>query len=96
MRFAVIAATVCLVLGVITWSVVFDRAIQAAEQRYLTLQRQHPAAVAIREVMDPAIHEAALDASAWAAVITGAGLVVAFGAARTRRRHTPAPPAPRV
>ena len=85
MRLALTAATLCLVLGFVTWNVAFDRAIQSAERRCLALQRQHPGTVAIRQVMDPAIHDAALEATAWAAVLTGAGAVVAFGVVRRRR-----------
>jgi hypothetical protein len=87
MRFALIAATSCLVLGIVTWNVAFDRAIQSAEQHYLALQRQHPGTVGIRQVMDPAIHGGAVDASAWAGVLTGAGVVVAFGIARRSRKR---------
>jgi hypothetical protein len=94
MRSALIAIALCLVVGVVTWNVVFDRAIQSAEQRYLALQRQHVGAVTIREVMDPAIHDAAAAATAWAAALAGAGLPAAFivrHKVQRRRRQTVAP-----
>ncbi len=87
MRIALIAATLGLVIGIITWNVVFDRAIDSAEQRYLAQQRQHPGSVTIRQVMDPAIHDAAVAAAEWAAAPTGVGLVVAGVLARRARRR---------
>lgn len=86
MRFAILAIAACLTVGIVTWNVVFDRGIRAAEQRYLALERQH-ASVTIRQVMDPAIHHAAAVAAAWASVLTGACVLVVFGATRARRRR---------
>ena len=96
MRFAPIAAVLCFVAGIVTWNVVFDRAIQSAEQRYLALQGQRVGTITIRQVMDPAIHDAAVAASEWAAACTAAGLVVVFGVARRARRRPRQSIAPRV
>lgn len=96
MRSALIAIALCLGVGVITWNVVFDRAIQSAQQRYLALQRQQPGSVTIRQVMDPAIHDATLAATAWAAGLGGAGLLGALGVRRRARTRRQQPIAPRV
>ncbi len=87
MRVALIAAAVCLGVGVVTWNVVFDSRIESAEQRYLALQRGHAGAVTIPEVMDPAIHDAALVATEWAAALAGAALLATIGVARRARRR---------
>lgn len=97
MRAALRAVAVCLLLGVVTWNVVFDRAIQSAEQRYLAQQRPRAQSATIRRVMDPAIHDATRTATAWASAVTGAALIAALGARRVRtRRRSAHQPAPRV
>ncbi len=96
MRSAPIAVALCLIVGIVTWNVVFDRTIRSAEQRYLAMQRQHVRAVTIRQVMDPAIHDATVAATAWAATLTGAGLLGVLGAGRRARRRRTQPIAPRV
>jgi hypothetical protein len=92
-RFAGIAIGCWLACTIVSWNVVFDRQIRAAEQRYLALQAHHHPGVTIRAVMDPAIHDAAVAAMWWAGVPTGAGLlgaVIAARLVRTRARETAA------
>ncbi len=88
-RLAWIAIALWLAVGVGVWNTVFDRGIQAAEERYMALQARHQPSVTIRGVMDPAIHDAAVTATWWAAVPLAAGLVgVLLIARRARARLT--------
>jgi hypothetical protein len=90
-RFAGIAIGCWVAFTIVSWNVVFDCQIRAAEQRYLALQAHHDPGVTIRAVMDPAIHNAAVTATWWAGVPTGAGLlgaVIVARRARTRARET--------
>ncbi len=96
-RRAAAAIAVSLVAGVVAWNLVFDRAVESAEQRYLALARQHPMAVTIRQVMDPAVHDAAVRASAWAGALATGALIAVFVATRFRRGRRPvAPPGQRA
>lgn len=79
-----------LALAVVTWNVVFEREIDAAEGRYVQMQAEHSQgrgpAVTIPGVMDAAIRHGLWLASGWAMALAGAGLALTLVTARVARR----------
>jgi hypothetical protein len=84
------AAAFWIALGLVTWNVVFDREIDAAQVRYVRLQAEHAQgrgpAVTIPGVMDPAIRHGLWLASGWTTTLAGAGLALTLAAGRFLRR----------
>jgi hypothetical protein len=89
-HYARVAIGFWLLVGLVTWNVLFDREIKRAENRYVQLQaaseRGEGPAVTIRGVMDPAISRAVRVATGWSVLVTGAGLVATVWGIRRRRR----------
>jgi hypothetical protein len=88
--YARVAISFWLLVGLVTWNVLFDRDVKRAENRYVQLQaaseRGKGPAVTIRGVMDPAIGRGVRVATGWSALVTGAGLVATVWGIRRRRK----------
>jgi hypothetical protein len=80
-----------LVLGVVVWNGVFDAVVTSGVREYLFRQAAHDAGrgapVAMREVMDRTIPDAALIASLWTLLIAGAGIGTVLLLTRIRIRN---------
>jgi hypothetical protein len=87
-----LAVVLWIAVGVVTWNVVFDREIDAAQVRYVRMQEEHSQgrgpAVTIPGVMDAAIRHGLWLASGWAMALAGTGLALTLVTARIARRRS--------
>jgi hypothetical protein len=95
-----LAAALWLLLAFLVWHDRFDHEIRTAARRYLAAQHQYVLGrapfVPINATMGPAASSAALDATAWSALVAVIGLAAVTGAARrpTRGSQSPGPGIP--